>query len=87
MMTQTIAVIVSTKDIAALNIKSALIESGFKKIEDKFDNYPTYSHKNAKLCTTDNPCNSNSDNSGSGPGSGSNPGNDSSSQPPSFIER
>lgn len=50
-----IAIIVSTKDPAGMNIKENLLGLGFKETEEKerFDSHPVYSHLCAKLYTTD----------------------------------
>jgi D-aminoacyl-tRNA deacylase len=47
------AIVVSTKDLAGMNIKKCLIESGFSECEEEFENHKVYSLKDAKLYTID----------------------------------
>jgi D-aminoacyl-tRNA deacylase len=48
-----IAIICSTKDAAALNIKDSLLNLGFAQNNQKFEDHIVYEYKTAKLYTTD----------------------------------
>lgn len=47
------AIIVSTQDIAGLNIKESLLNLGFKETSQRFESYPVYQYDDFRLYITD----------------------------------